>query len=612
MRSKTIVLVVLILSSCIASIAQAPPQATAAPKETSPAQADDAPEVPQAGQSQLADVQAQTVGTSINTDPAAALVTTCNSLHLVGTEALDLQASSTTVFTTDARPSVKAFSGFLARIFEDCLNNQPDAVMSLDLRNLRFPSNIRSATSMLNPGLSELTFAAASSQAYQSLPDKQTSAQPGSSGSTSLVSKNAGAAILAFAVDSGALTESVSGTTTTVSGNLEGIGSLLTGKSPISINPAKQSPWRTIAGTINLTGTFALAQPSAQTTTDTQPATGTSPSTGTEVSFPSSVGKLTGLTAQFNIHNRFDPHSATFRKNWEANKPSLNAAAPEILKASSTVMLALECAACKAEWPIAIAGINQGLGAKNPRQVADAFDSYVAALLAHAKAADPNFDADVVNAVKATSQYQNAVKAVVNNTVGNLLTLQYDFFKPVSQPESHTFKFVYGNVPSGQTGISSILSAGSGAKSLFTANLGINIYGGAIPASAKYGRLHYGQASVEFDRPIALISSSVPAVFSLAGYWQYQPTASVLNITQGDVAPGTTIDAPTQVLVGTAGSLWVTQAKITLGKGRSGVTVPIGVKWSNKTDLLTGNKIGGQVGISYDLSSLSSLFGGGN
>jgi len=34
------------------------------------------------------------------------------------------------------------------------------------------------------------------------------------------------------------------------------------------------------------------------------------------------------------------------------------------------------------------------------------------------------------------------------------------------------------------------------------------------------------------------------------------------------------------------------------------------VSWSNKTDLLQGNKLGGQIGISYNFSSLAGLFGG--
>ena len=97
----------------------------------------------------------------------------------------------------------------------------------------------------------------------------------------------------------------------------------------------------------------------------------------------------------------------------------------------------------------------------------------------------------------------------------------------------------------------------------------------------------------------------------MAAYWQYQPQASVLNIAAGTVAPSTNIPIPngTQEFVGTAGSLWVAQGKLTI-KGAGGIDIPVGVSWSNKTDLLQGSKVGAQVGISYDLSSLSNYFGG--
>ena len=42
-----------------------------------------------------------------------------------------------------------------------------------------------------------------------------------------------------------------------------------------------------------------------------------------------------------------------------------------------------------------------------------------------------------------------------------------------------------------------------------------------------------------------------------------------------------------------------------------GINLPIGVSWSNKTDLLPGTKIGAQVGLSYNFSSLAGLFTGG-
>jgi len=43
-------------------------------------------------------------------------------------------------------------------------------------------------------------------------------------------------------------------------------------------------------------------------------------------------------------------------------------------------------------------------------------------------------------------------------------------------------------------------------------------------------------------------------------------------------------------------------------KGPAGVNIPFGVSWSNKTDLLRGTKIGAQVGISYNFSSIAGLF----
>jgi len=188
-----------------------------------------------------------------------------------------------------------------------------------------------------------------------------------------------------------------------------------------------------------------------------------------------------------------------------------------------------------------------------------------------------------------------------------MFTVEYDYVRTPQQPDMHNVTFIWGNSPS---------SSGSGSSgntpTMFSANAGVSVYGGSIPAGATYGRFHYGQAAAEFDLPFSLNSSSKNATFTVAGYWQYQPSASVLNITQSDVAPGTTIPAPTQVLVGTAGNLYVAQAKVSLKGGKSGVNVPLGFKWSNKTELLSGSKYAGQFGISYDFSSIGSLFGGGS
>src|SRR5260370_37312809 len=100
---------------------------------------------------------------------------------------------------------------------------------------------------------------------------------------------------------------------------------------------------------------------------------------------------------------------------------------------------------------------------------------------------------------------------------------------------------------------------------------------------------------------------------SLVGYGQSRPSRSILIIPAGTIVPGTTIPLSngTQEFVGTAGSLWVTQFKLTI-KGAGGINIPIGVSWSNKTDLLQGSKVGAQIGISYTFSSLAGLFSDGS
>ena len=100
-------------------------------------------------------------------------------------------------------------------------------------------------------------------------------------------------------------------------------------------------------------------------------------------------------------------------------------------------------------------------------------------------------------------------------------------------------------------------------------------------------------------------------IWSNAGYAQYQYNPSVLNITSGNLAPGTDITLPSnaQVLLGSSGFLEVFQSKLTFNLPKS-LSLPISIKWSNKTDLLDAQDVRGQIGISYDLSTLMSLVPG--
>ena len=131
-----------------------------------------------------------------------------------------------------------------------------------------------------------------------------------------------------------------------------------------------------------------------------------------------------------------------------------------MLQATEPLMDALDCGdACTQDWSDAITALNAAAQEHNPQKFADAYDNYVNAVIAHAMAADPNINAEVVTAAKATAAYQAAVKDAVDKTLGNLFTLEYDYAKPANQPETHDFKLVYGYAMSSVTAINSLLTA---------------------------------------------------------------------------------------------------------------------------------------------------------
>jgi hypothetical protein len=450
----------------------------------------------------------------------------------------------------------------------------------------------------------ENALGAISSGENQGRPDQQTTARSNSIGTTSLVTKAGAPAILAFALESGALTQSVSGNTSTMSANADGLFRALTGQQVLCFScpnalgtPALRS--------ISFSATFLVDQHSTPPITTSGAANSSTPIV-TSVVVPTSAGKLSSFTARYEFRNRFDPRDGKFRESWETARKNAKSQIDDKAKALQTDLESLlDNSSIKSdvEFQKLLENYREtfyndaetGNATKLRQDFLDLYDATVATLSKD----DPQFDQRATQVNLSLAQYKALWEQLLQDARGKpLLTFEYAFNRPVNQPETHDFRFVYGYAPKSAVG-------------LFSLNAAISIYGGTIPMGARYGRLHDGQISAEYDRPFTVKNNPNQATFSLAGYWQYQPDPSVLNITAGNLVPGTGIDLPgnAQVLLGTSGSLWVTQAKLTIN-GKSGIKVPFAVKWSNKTDLLAGKRLGAQVGISYDFSSLSSLFGG--
>ncbi|HUD22679.1 MAG TPA: hypothetical protein VMQ60_07525 [Acidobacteriaceae bacterium] len=507
----------------------------------------------------------------------------------------------------DIRPAVIAFCHDLADFQTQVNKNVAEADLSGDFNKLDL-SKPQAAVDFITAVAGQMNAKTAMQSAAQGLvgwlnqqrTDQQLGAGASATGTTSLVTKAGSSQLISLAVDSGGLTRSVNGTTATLGTNSDQIFRTVTNHNPnclLYVNCTSLGWFEdNILNKLSLSAGFSLAQQSTTTAASSGQASGSASSAVSNVAIPSGAGRLANISAKFEVRNKFDPHQQAFQSKWkdlvDANA-DMKAAIKTIGDNTDLIKATLQKDAPQLDQD----ALYQAAKSDKSGTVLDNyFNEYFTAALQKVEV-DASLPVNVVNVLQNRATYHDLWNTMLDNAAGTLFTVQYTFDQPLNQPKTHDFTVVYGY---------SFKTMGA-----VTANGGFSLYDGALPAGAQYGRFHYGQISAEYDQNLSGKTSSLQEQLTLAAYWQYQPQPSVLNIAAGTVAPGTNIPIPngTQEFVGTAGSLWVAQGKLTI-KGAGGIDIPVGVSWSNKTDLLQDSKVGAQVGISYDLSSLSSYFGG--
>lgn len=516
----------------------------------------------------------------------------------------------------DSRPEVLAYCKDLAELQANVNAEKAKPAPNLTSANAQFTNALGKLDPTSKKGLVKFITAVASPLAAKSTvadllrtfgqarPDRQIGPGNETSGTTSLVSTAGSSELIALALDAGALTRSVNGATTTLSTNADQLFRLVTGNDPDCIINCKGLGQfgNKVLNPINISASFDVAQPNPTTTATAGPANAATTASVTSATVPTGVGKLSNITARYEMLNRFDPRSDKFKQAWREQMPAL---APGVIQTGDDTKAVQAILETHAPYSLSDEDLGKIVQPAQDKLVAAAASDPTGKALTNAFVAfwnsvtaeavkDPKLPAAVAKVMQDRAIYRNAWLGALHQAAGNLLTLEYSFNRPVQQPETHDLKLIYGY--------------NFDRYGMLTFNGSASLYG-TVPSGAKYGRLHYGQVSGEYDRNLSGLSSPLQGQLSLAGYWQYQPEPSVLNIPAGTVAPGTNIPLAngTQEFVGTAGSLWVTQAKITL-KGAGGINIPIGVSWSNKTDLLIGSRVGAEFGINYNFSSLANLF----
>ena len=438
-------------------------------------------------------------------------------------------------------------------------------------------------------------------------------------GSTNLVSKPTSTDFISLASESGAFTDTLNGTSATIQANANGLAKLFT-KHPIFSMDAPS--YAQFLQPLNFTVTLNVAQSSGTTTAPTSGGINLA-----SVLLPSNNASFSSFQARYNIYRPNDPTSAAFHKKF---LDSLAGKQNDLDTFTSDLTLKVQHLVTNVETgpeykAVQIIWINSAKAAEKP----DTTD-FEALLEAYSV-----FRRDAYLVLSTSAGFQNAVQSMATDlnqiqTLANeavtmargtpLATFTYTYSEPTQQPSVHHFGVIVSYLARGgnQTVDSKTQKkTNDGARTFlsgvqFNANFQATIYASSQDL-ASHGPLRDLQVSAEFDKPFGGTTDNPRATWCLAGYGQYQYDPSILNINEGNLAPGTDITLPkdAQVLLGKAGWLGVAQGKLVININK-GMSVPIALKWSNKTELLDAKDIRGQFGISYDLSALSSLLSKGN
>ena len=435
----------------------------------------------------------------------------------------------------------------------------------------------------------------------------QVGGAPSASGSTNLATKPTVTDFISLASESGAFTDTVNGTTMTIQANALGLTKYFANR---PVFERWESTYADVIQPLTFTVTLNIAQNTSSTAPVTGSANAATPSLAS-VLLPTNNASFSSFATNYNFYRPYNPQDKAFLKSWTDALAAKQSAIQDASKAIAmdvnrlfpqdvSLKVADQMSAPLSTWHQAAASA----------EASGNFDAFVSAFSTYDDAFSdailklPDAPKNLVALSQAVDAFNQLVYTVLDQARGTpLASLSYLYSAATTKPATHSvtaaFSYLFrGDNPQKRTPL-------TGAQ--FTANFTTSIYA-TLPAGATYGRLRDFQLSGEFDKPFGGTPDEPRGTWSLAGYGQYQYDPTVLNITAGNLVPGTNIALPgdAQVLLGTAGWLGVAQGKLVINL-KKGLNIPVAVKWSNKTDLLKGSDVRGQIGLSYDLSALSKL-----
>jgi hypothetical protein len=398
-----------------------------------------------------------------------------------------------------------------------------------------------------------------SKQAMRALEERRVDKQVGdasgsTAGSTSLVSKGGTPAVLAVAVENGALTQDVSGTTVTFRG------------SPVSIIKAIQkTPYfetlETDEPAIELLQkfSFSFSFDASRGLAD-----------AAEPTLTADRQQFSAATLRYSAVDNKDPRAAANDTRWNALSPATDV----LNQAAFRALTSLQADPAIVAW---VDATNEAISAASPDEIEDVVVARFQLL--------------------PTVEIAPATRVAVNNAADQfkrMVSRRAEILQEIAGGGQLVFDFAYQKPATGPTSGNVRVVGSVGRSFLLTGNVAATFYIGDVLANTD--SLRDVQGSVQFDIPFGDPEGIGRYVVTLATKIQHMPDDLVAG--EGTLFPGT------------KGTIALGQAKLTIPVRGSAAKIPLSVTLANRTELISEKKVfaRAQVGFSYDLDAVLSRF----
>lgn len=393
--------------------------------------------------------------------------------------------------------------------------------------------------------------------------DKQVGAGNGAPGSTNLVSSGSVPRVLGFAVESGALTQSVSGTSVTFQTNPVGIVEALTRYVPDDATVDK--------GTRDTLGVLRRLNVSATFDTGREPGG----------AFTGSYRQLQQAGLQFYLHNLRDPLHSRWAQAWTQFAAQAGAALPDSARDATLALTGQP-------------GFVRLRGDVRARLVAAPPTDVEAIVLDYVEQARPFIPADVAARLAgAWAEYLQRQSEVYRQLArSTVVTVEYALRRP---PVQDAAALVDTEAPlddaSDLSTASIVLVRPFIGPSDMTVNGSVSLFNTTPVATSK--RLRDWQLSAKLDFPLNGMLGLTRSRFTVAGLF--------MRLEQP--ALGFPVDV-NGVTVADTGNLGFLQARLQVPVGDSGFAIPISVTFATRTELVDEARVRGNIGMTLDLDTL--------